>query len=102
MEARPVRMVAILRLLPKEVVAFMLPCCGFYALFWREGIFKPSNLIFRNIVVLWMPRDSAVLVRFQLFRRKAFMRNVASICLKEAWPDGGSSSVEPALIPGGR
>lgn len=95
-------MVAFLRLWPKATVAFMLPYRGFYVRFWREGIFKPSDLIFRNIVVLWMPRASAVLVRFQLCRRKAFMRNVASICLKEAWPDGGPFPGDTVQIPCGR
>ena len=44
---------------------------------------SPSDFIFLKRVVLWMPSWCAVFCRFQLFLRNAFIRNAASISLKE-------------------
>jgi hypothetical protein len=44
----------------------------------RLGTSRPSDLIFRKRVVLWMPSWRAVCSRFQLFRRSALIRKAAS------------------------
>lgn len=48
-----------------------------------DGTSSSRDLIFRKSVVLCMPSCRAVSARFQLFRRRAFMRKAASICLNE-------------------